>query len=411
MTRAILLLALPVFLAAASSMLATDMYLPAIPILPEALNGDAIGAQYTLAAFFATFAVGQLVFGAMADLYDRRLILTGALAAFALASAACAMATSMDALIVLRAIQGFAASAGTALAPAMLREAGDDSLVVRLTSIVSSMEAALPAVAPIIGAWLVTAFGWPSTFWFMMGVALITMAAFQVVNVPSAPAPDPDRPSALVRYGRLFKKRRFMGYQLSHALAFTGLIVFIMASPYLLVTFLGNTMTAFVVMQATLIVGFVLVANTAGMLTDRFGIDRIITIGAVLQFLSGILFLALVLFRPEWMSATTFTLAMLPMAIGLGFRGGPGFAKAMAYCGKHTGSAGGLMMFTAMGLSAIGTQFVAPSLVDGPLVVAIVVLALCAASLALLPVAMKPDATPDMSPGTSPDPSPTSAPD
>lgn len=391
MTRAILLLALPVFLAAASSMLATDLYLPAIPFLPDALDGDAVGAQYTLAAFFATFAVGQLVFGAMADLYDRRLILTWTLCAFALASAACALATSMDTLIVLRAIQGFAASAGTALAPAMLREAGDDSLVVRLTSIVSSMEAVLPAMAPIIGAWLVTAFGWPSTFWFMMGTALITIAAFQTVTLPSPPPPDPDRPSALMRYWRLLKTRRFMGYQLSHALAFTGLIIFIMASPYLLVTYMGHTTMAFVIMQVVLIIAFVIVANLAGMLTDRYGIDRIIVIGAVLQFVSGLLLLALVAFKPEWLSPTSFTLAMLPLAIGLGFRGGPGFAKAMAYCGKHTGSAGGLMMFTAMGLSALGTQFVAPSLVDGPLVLAIMVLGLCTVSLALLPMAMIPD--------------------
>ena len=135
MTRAIFLLALPVFLAAASSMLATDLYLPAIPILPEVLNGDAVGAQYTLAVFFATFAIGQLVFGAMADLYDRGVILTWSLAAFSAASAACALAESMDTLILLRAVQGFAASAGTALAPALLREAGDDRVVVRLTSI------------------------------------------------------------------------------------------------------------------------------------------------------------------------------------------------------------------------------------------------------------------------------------
>ena len=90
-----------------------------------------------MAAFFATFAVGQLVFGTLADLYDRRLILIWSLVVFALSSMACAMAETMDMLIVLRAIQGFVASAGTALAPALLREAGDGSVVVRLISIVS----------------------------------------------------------------------------------------------------------------------------------------------------------------------------------------------------------------------------------------------------------------------------------
>lgn len=391
MTRAVFLLALPVFLATGSSMLATDLYLPAIPILPEILNGDAAGAQYTLAVFFATFAVGQLVFGTMADLYNRRTILTWSLSAFALASVACAMAESMETLILLRAIQGFAAAAGTALAPAILREAGDDSIVVRLTSVVSSMEAALPAMAPVLGAWLVVAFGWESTFWLMAIIAVLTVMALQALSLPSPPPRDPDRPSAATRYWRLMKSRRFMGYQVSHALAFTGLIVFIMSSPYLLVTYLGETTTAFVVMQASLIVAFVIVANLAGKLTDRFGIDQVIMVGAIFQFISGVLFLGLVLFFTDHLGPVSFTLTMLPMAIGLGFRGGPGFARAMAFSGKHTGSAGGLMMFTAMGMSAIGTQLVAPYLVDGPLAVAIAVIVFCTLSLALLPIALKPD--------------------
>ena len=64
-----------------------------------------------------------------------------------------------------------------------------------------------------------------------------------------------------------------MGHQVSHAFAFTGLVVFIMAAPYLLVTYLGHTTMAFIVMQICLIVPFVIVANLAGKLTDCFGID------------------------------------------------------------------------------------------------------------------------------------------
>ena len=384
-------------------MLATDLYLPAIPILPEVLNGDAVGAQYTLAVFFGTFAIGQLVFGAMADLYNRRVILTCALSAFAVASVACALAETMSTLIFLRAIQGFAAAAGTALAPAILREAGDDRVVVRLISVVSSMEAALPAMAPVLGAWLVVSFGWSSTFWLMAIIAVLTVLALQGLTLPAPPPRDADRPSAVLRYWRLMKSRRFMAYQVSHALAFTGLIVFIMASPYLLVTYLGESTTAFVVMQVSLITCFVIVANLAGKLTDRFGIDQVITVGAVFQFTSGVLFLGLAVFFPERFSAVTFTLTMLPMAIGLGFRGGPGFARAMAFSGKHTGSAGGLMMITAMGMSAIGTQIIAPYLVNGPLAVAIAVILFCTLSLALLPIAMRPD------PENNPEPNATAS--
>ncbi len=394
MNRAILILALPVFLAAGTSMVATDLYLPAIPILPEALNGDEVGAQYTLAAFFATFAIGQLVFGALADLYDRRLILTWAFAAFAASSVACALAETMNMLIALRVVQGFAASAGTALAPALLREAGDDSLVVRLTSIVSSMEAVFPALAPIVGAWLVVSFGWASTFWLMAAIALLTMIAFQGFNLPSAPPHDPDRPPAHLRFWHLMKARRFMGYQISHSLAFAGLIIYIMASPYLLVTYLGHTMTAFVGVQMTLIVFFVFFANTAGFLSDRYGIDLIIVIGAVFQIISAVAFLSVVIAVPSLLGPVSFAVTMVPTAIGLGLRGGPGFAKAMAFAGTHTGSAGGLMMFTGMALSAIGTQLVAATLINGPLMVAVAIILCCVASVVFLPMAMKPDAEP-----------------
>ncbi len=398
MTRAIFLLALPVFLASGASMLATDLYLPAIPILPEVLGGDAAGAQYTLAAFFATFAVGQLIFGAMADLYDRRLILIWAMIAFAISSAACALATDMQTLIVLRAVQGFVASAGTALAPAILREAGDDSLVVRLVSVVTSMEAALPAVAPILGAWLVLTFTWASTFWVVAGGAALTMLAFYRLPAMKPPPPDPDRPGALVRYGRLLKKRRFMGYQLSAGFAFGGLIVFIMAAPYLLVTYLGEPTSSFVVMQLVLIVGFVIAANLAGRLTDRYGIDPVIVVGTVLQTLSAAAFLLIILVRPEWLGGVGFTVTMLPLAIGIGLRNGPGFARALFFAGKHTGSAGGLMMFTGMGLASVGTQIVAPYLVTGPLSVGIAVMVMSVLSILVLPLAFKPEASADGGP-------------
>jgi len=398
MTRATFLLALPVLLASTTSMMATDLYLPAIPMLPSVLGGDAAGAQYTLAAFFASFAVGQLIFGALADLYDRRTILICALVAFCAASIACALAADMDTLIGLRAVQGLAASAGTALAPAILREAGDDGVVVRLISAVSSIQAVLPAVAPVLGAWLVVAFGWASTFWVMAGAAVCTLLAFQALAKPSPPPHDPDRPGAVRRYVNLLKMRRFMGYQLSAGFAFGGLIVFIMAAPYLLVTYLGEPTSGFVVMQLVLIVTFVVSANLAGRLTDRYSIDGVIVAGTLLQNVSAAGFLVLVLARPEWLGSVSFTLAMLPLVIGIGMRNGPGFARALFFAGPHTGSAGGLMMFSGMSLASLGTQIVAPYLVNGPLSVALAVVLMSVVSALILPLAIRPVAAEEESP-------------
>ena len=390
----IFLSALPIFLATGISMLAADLCLPAIPLLPNALRGDEVGAQCTLAAFFATFALGQLVFGALADRYDRRWILTGGLSSFAAVSVACALAWNMTALIWLRAAQGLAASAGTAVTPALLREAGDDQVVVRLIAMVSSLESALPILAPILGAWLVLQFGWASTFWLMALVAVLSLIALGRARIPAAPPHNPERPPAYVRYLRLMCRRRFMGYQLSHASSLSAWLVFIMAAPYLMVSHLGHATSAFVIMQVVLTMAFVVSANRTGSLSKRFGIDRVIVVGAVLQLISGLAFGLLVGFREAWLGPFSLTVSMLPMVIGMGLRMAPGFTRAMSFAGPYTGTAGGLMRFTAMGLSALGTQVVAPSLPNGPGGLVVVQLGLCLASIALLPVAMKPEMTP-----------------
>ena len=77
--RKIYLAALPILMTTFSVMMAIDLYLPAVPDLPAQLGGTAVDAQYTLGAFLASFAIGQLLFGLVADRIGRRWLLTGAL--------------------------------------------------------------------------------------------------------------------------------------------------------------------------------------------------------------------------------------------------------------------------------------------------------------------------------------------
>jgi DHA1 family bicyclomycin/chloramphenicol resistance-like MFS transporter len=110
--RNVYISALPIVMASVSAMMAIDLYLPAIPSLPDALGGTAAEAQYSVDAFLATFALGQLVFGVLGDRADRRKILLFALLALVVTSLLCALATNMWQLIGLRLLQGLAASAG-----------------------------------------------------------------------------------------------------------------------------------------------------------------------------------------------------------------------------------------------------------------------------------------------------------
>ncbi len=72
--------------------LATDMYVPAFPIVGDDLQSSATEVQLTLTTFFVGMALGQLVGGPVSDQRGRRRPLLGALVVMSLASVACASA-------------------------------------------------------------------------------------------------------------------------------------------------------------------------------------------------------------------------------------------------------------------------------------------------------------------------------
>ena len=102
----------PLLLTTAIGLLATDLYLPAIPIIADALDASVEHAQYTLVAFFAAFSAFQLVYGALAQRFNAGTILALAIALLAIGSLIGALAQSIETLIAARLIQGVGASAG-----------------------------------------------------------------------------------------------------------------------------------------------------------------------------------------------------------------------------------------------------------------------------------------------------------
>src|SRR5882724_6492133 len=101
---------------------AIDMYLPSLPSVARGLGTDADGALASMTVFFITFAIGQMVYGPSSDLLGRRRPLIAGLVLFVIASVGCALATSIEQLIVLRMLQGFGGAAGMVVARTIVRD-------------------------------------------------------------------------------------------------------------------------------------------------------------------------------------------------------------------------------------------------------------------------------------------------
>ena len=102
--------------------IATDVYLPALPLLTSALQAPMALAQLTMSALILAFGLAQLAWGPVADRYGRRPVLLAGLSLYAVSGLGSALAPNVEVLVVWRALQGAALASAVVCARAMVRD-------------------------------------------------------------------------------------------------------------------------------------------------------------------------------------------------------------------------------------------------------------------------------------------------
>merc|ERR1711969_91744 len=128
-----------------------DAILPALDALASDLGVEGNNRQFVVGAYLLAAGIGTLIPGAFADRFGRRPVLFTALFFYIALSIACALATSFDMLIALRAAQGFFAAGIIALPPAIIRDRVGGDKMARMMSLIFVIFLLVPAVAPSIG--------------------------------------------------------------------------------------------------------------------------------------------------------------------------------------------------------------------------------------------------------------------
>jgi MFS transporter, DHA1 family, multidrug resistance protein len=338
----------------------TDLVLPAVPGLPDVLGGSAAMAQLVLAAFVAGGCVGLILFGELGARVDQRTLLVSSLVAYALVSLACALAPSLPSLVALRFLHGLSGSAAAVFAPGMIRAMFNEARAVRAIGLMGSIESIVPALAPVVGVWLLAAFGWNSSFYVIAGLSLAVAALIHVQRA-SLPVPPPTRGAG--SYFRLLKNATYLRYALTQAFTLGGLLIFVFGAPAMMTKALGASLNAFIVMQVTGIIFFVIAANSASRLADMFGAERMILTGSVLSAL-GLLGLA-VYGASGGTGTLVITAVFVPVNLGLGLRGPPGFFRAILASNGDDARGAALMILAILATTAIGTAIAAPFVTAG----------------------------------------------
>ena len=91
--------------------LALNMFMPSIPGLQATFGASTGAVQLTLTVYLAAMALCQLLYGPLSDRYGRRPVLLAGMVLFVAASIACALATSIEMLIICRLFQALGGGA------------------------------------------------------------------------------------------------------------------------------------------------------------------------------------------------------------------------------------------------------------------------------------------------------------
>ncbi|MBN9754084.1 Multidrug resistance transporter, Bcr/CflA family [Pseudonocardia sp. Ae406_Ps2] len=363
--------------------LATDMYLPVLPTVAAELGTSASASQLTLTAFLVGLAVGQLVIGPLSDSWGRRRLVVAGTVLLFVACLASAVAPSVAVLVVARFLQGFGGAAGLVLSRAMISDRTTGARTAQLFSLMMAINGIAPVVAPVIGSSLGGVVGWRGIFVVLAGLALLMLVSSLVAVHETLPVTA--RSTGGVRrtfadVGALLRRRRYVGYVLAFATAFSMMFAYISGSPFVLQQTLGLSTTQYALAFGANAAGLVLGNVVSGRLAARIAPRRqlVTAVGGLVVLCAALLVVAL-------LGAARWPVLVLLFATltTLGFVMGNSAALATGEVRDRAGAGSALLGATQFGLGALVSPLVGSS-ATAMAVTMLTAAALSAVSLAAL---------------------------
>ncbi len=264
-------------LCAAFGEVATGLVVPAMPALGEIYDRTPATIQLTIVSFAVMFAVGQLFFGPFSDHRGRRTALLIGAALTLAGSAAAAMADSVWVIVAGRAIQGLGAASGYVVSRAIVRDIYGAEGSARALAILFALMAASFLAAPLVGGALLELASWRAGFVFASVAALIWLAStIMIMPETRAAAPASETQAIHVVYLGLFRHRGFLGFMITHSIAYAGLYCFVAGAPYYFIDSLDIEPSSYGVIAAVAMSGFLTGSTAARYAIPKWGMQRVI---------------------------------------------------------------------------------------------------------------------------------------
>ncbi len=158
---------------ASAGQLAIDIYVPALPDMARYFGTSPQAIQSSVSGYMAAYALGQLIFGPIADAYGRKRVLAFGLIVYTIGCALSLTTSNLETFILARCLQGFGIAVTNLLAKAIITDSFSGQALIHAFTYMSIAWGLAPIVAPVIGAHLQTWLGWHSCLDFLLVYSLL----------------------------------------------------------------------------------------------------------------------------------------------------------------------------------------------------------------------------------------------
>jgi DHA1 family bicyclomycin/chloramphenicol resistance-like MFS transporter len=275
-----------------------DAIFPGFPDIGRDFTVGDVALQQLLSVYLLAYAAMSLFHGALSDAYGRKPVIVVAMAIYTVASIGAALAPSFAFLLGCRVLQGLSGGAGIVVGRAVVRDTMQGEEAQRMMSKVMMIFGIAPAIAPIVGAWLLGIDGWRGIFWALSGFTLALTLGVSYFLMESHPADRRTvfRPRPLLAgYLRIMRDLPFWPLAISSSINFAGLFLYVASAPYLIRHLLHLGPDGFPWLFVPVVTGMVSGAFISGRVAGRVSAARTVTWGYAAMLSSCALSLVLVL--------------------------------------------------------------------------------------------------------------------
>jgi MFS transporter, DHA1 family, multidrug resistance protein len=291
-----------------------DTIFPAFAIMQSDLGVNKVVMQQSISLYLLGYAAMSLFHGPLSDALGRRPVILTGIVIFTLASIGCAVSSSMSQMLSFRFVQGLSAGVGLIVGRAVIRDALDGDDAQRLMSQVSMIFGIAPAIAPMIGGWILGWANWQAIFWFLSGLSLLLLLATAITLPESHPVEKrlPLNVKALSAvYKDIMSNRRFRLLALVAPANFGALFLYITSAPVFVLDLLKLNEQQFGYFFVPTITGMILGSFFSGRAAGKISGVRLANMGFLICGISGVFNIAYNFFATE----VSLPWAVLPMMV------------------------------------------------------------------------------------------------